>query len=70
VLVASKRARQLARQGIEPTVEWDNDKPNTLSPAKVELEDDPHRAALEDNPTTQPKTGARVWIAIFVRKPL
>jgi len=22
VLVASKRARQLARQGIEPTVEW------------------------------------------------
>ncbi|KAI1009423.1 hypothetical protein LB504_003024 [Fusarium proliferatum] len=39
--------------------------PNTLSPAKVELEDDPHRAALEDNPTTQPKTGARVWIAIF-----
>ncbi|KAF4497522.1 major facilitator superfamily transporter [Fusarium agapanthi] len=39
--------------------------PNTLTPAKVELEDDPHRAALEDNPTTQPKTGARVWIAIF-----
>jgi hypothetical protein len=44
--------------------------PNTLTPAKVELEDDPHRAALEDNPTTQPRTGARVWIAIFVRKPL
>ncbi|KAF5626828.1 drug facilitator PEP5 [Fusarium tjaetaba] len=39
--------------------------PNTLTHAKVELEDDPHRAALEDNPTTQPKTGARVWIAIF-----
>ncbi|KAI1046246.1 hypothetical protein LB505_009877 [Fusarium chuoi] len=39
--------------------------PNTLSPAKVEFEDDPHRAALEDNPTTQPKTGARVWLAIF-----
>ncbi|ESK54389.1 MAG: DNA-directed RNA polymerase subunit omega [Moraxellaceae bacterium] len=31
VLVASKRARQLARQGIEPTVEWDNDKPTVVS---------------------------------------
>lgn len=30
VLVASKRARQLARQGMEPTVEWDNDKPQHL----------------------------------------
>ena len=31
VLVASKRARQLARQGIEPTVEWDNDKPTVVA---------------------------------------
>lgn len=31
VLVASKRARQLARQGMEPTVEWDNDKPTVVS---------------------------------------
>ncbi len=28
---ASKRARQLARQGIEPTVEWDNDKPTVVA---------------------------------------
>ena len=31
VLVASKRARQWARQGIEPTVEWDNDKPTVVA---------------------------------------
>ena len=31
VLVASKRARQLARQGMEPTVEWDNDKPTVVA---------------------------------------
>ena len=31
VLVASKRARQLARQGIERTVEWDNDKPTVVA---------------------------------------
>ena len=31
VLVASKRARQLARQCIEPTVDWDNDKPTVVA---------------------------------------
>lgn len=31
VLVASKRARQLARQNIDPTVEWDNDKPSVVA---------------------------------------
>nr|WP_298891413.1 DNA-directed RNA polymerase subunit omega [uncultured Acinetobacter sp.] len=31
VLVASKRARQIARQGVEPTVEWDNDKPSVVA---------------------------------------
>ncbi len=31
VLVASKRARQLARQGIDPTVDWDNDKPSVVA---------------------------------------
>lgn len=31
VLVASKRARQLARQNIDPTVDWDNDKPTVVA---------------------------------------
>lgn len=31
VLVSSKRARQLARHGVEPTVEWDNDKPTVVA---------------------------------------
>ncbi|WJW75718.1 DNA-directed RNA polymerase subunit omega [Thiohalobacter sp. IOR34] len=30
VLVAAKRARQLAR-GVEPKVEWDNDKPTVVA---------------------------------------
>ncbi|MFB2538100.1 MULTISPECIES: DNA-directed RNA polymerase subunit omega [unclassified Acinetobacter] len=31
VLVASKRARQLARHGIEPAIDWDNDKPTVVA---------------------------------------
>lgn len=31
VLVASKRARQLARHQIDPTVEWDNDKATVVA---------------------------------------
>lgn len=31
ILLASKRARQLARQNIDPTVEWDNDKPTVVA---------------------------------------
>ena len=31
VLVASKRARDLARSGEEPHVEWDNDKPTVVA---------------------------------------
>ncbi|CAG2155594.1 unnamed protein product, partial [Oppiella nova] len=37
VLVASKRARQLARQGIEPTVEWDNDKPTVVALREIAI---------------------------------
>ncbi|MBF7688395.1 MULTISPECIES: DNA-directed RNA polymerase subunit omega [Acinetobacter] len=37
VLVASKRARQLSRQGLEPTVEWDNDKPTVVSLREIAL---------------------------------
>lgn len=37
VLVASKRARQIARQGIEPTVEWDNDKPSVVALREIAL---------------------------------
>ncbi len=31
VLAGSKRARQIATQGKEPLVEWDNDKPTVLA---------------------------------------
>lgn len=37
VLVASKRARQIARQGIEPTVDWDNDKPSVVALREIAL---------------------------------
>ncbi|TXJ07720.1 MAG: DNA-directed RNA polymerase subunit omega [Acinetobacter sp.] len=37
VLVASKRARQLARQGVDPTVEWDNDKPSVVALREIAL---------------------------------
>lgn len=31
VMVATKRARQIAVRGDEPMVEWDNDKPTVLA---------------------------------------
>lgn len=31
ILLASKRARQLAQHNIDPTVEWDNDKPTVVA---------------------------------------
>lgn len=31
ILLASKRARQLANQNIDPTVDWDNDKPTVVA---------------------------------------
>lgn len=34
--------------------------------SKVHFEDDPHRAAIEDNPETT-STTARAWASIFVR---
>ncbi len=37
VLVASKRARQLARHGIDPTVDWDNDKPSVVALREIAL---------------------------------
>jgi DNA-directed RNA polymerase subunit omega len=37
VLVASKRARQLSRQNIEPTVDWDNDKPTVVALREIAL---------------------------------
>ncbi|KAM0188481.1 hypothetical protein ACHAPI_010587 [Fusarium lateritium] len=39
--------------------------PPQVDRAVLELEDDPHHAAIEFNPSTQPKVGSRVWIAIF-----
>lgn len=34
--------------------------------AHIEFEEDPHRAALEDNPA-ETKVDVRTWLAIFVR---
>jgi DNA-directed RNA polymerase subunit omega len=31
VFIATKRARQLAREGIDPLVPWDNDKPTVVA---------------------------------------
>ena len=36
VLLASKRARQLATGGKDPLVEWDNDKPTVVAIREIE----------------------------------
>ncbi len=36
VLLASKRARQLATGGKDPKVEWDNDKPTVVALREIE----------------------------------
>jgi DNA-directed RNA polymerase subunit omega len=42
VLVASKRAREIAVQGAQPMVEWENDKPTVV--ALREIAEGLHRA--------------------------
>ena len=37
VLVASKRARQLAMSGVEPHVPWQNDKPSVVALREIAL---------------------------------
>jgi DNA-directed RNA polymerase subunit omega len=36
ILVASKRARQIATGGKEPMVDWDNDKPTVVALREIE----------------------------------
>ncbi len=36
IMVASKRARQLATGGKDPMVEWDNDKPTVVALREIE----------------------------------
>ena len=36
VMVASKRARQIATGGKEPMVDWDNDKPTVVALREIE----------------------------------
>ncbi len=43
VMVASKRAREIAVQGAQPLVEWENDKPTVV--ALREIAAGLHRAA-------------------------
>jgi DNA-directed RNA polymerase subunit omega len=37
VLVAAKRARQIATGGKDPMVDWDNDKPTVVALREIEL---------------------------------
>lgn len=53
ILVASKRARQLAKGNTEPTVEVDNDKPTVL--ALREIAEGHVTAAILDLPDDEPK---------------
>lgn len=48
VMVASKRARQLATGGKEPMVPWENDKPTVV--ALREIEEDFINASILDEP--------------------
>lgn len=52
VLVASKRARQIAT-GAEPTVEWDNDKPTVVALREL-AEDTIEPAVIMADPDTPP----------------
>lgn len=52
VLVASKRARQIAT-GAEPTVEWDNDKPTVVALREL-AEDTIEPAVVMADPDTPP----------------
>jgi len=36
VMIASKRARQIAVEGKEPMVDWDNDKPTVVALREIE----------------------------------
>ena len=36
IMLATKRARQLAIEGKEPKVEWDNDKPTVVALREIE----------------------------------
>ena len=36
IMIATKRARQLAIEGKEPKVEWDNDKPTVVALREIE----------------------------------
>lgn len=44
VMVASKRAREIAVQGAQPLVEWENDKPTVV--ALREIAEGLHRSTL------------------------
>ena len=37
VMVASKRAREIAVQGAQPLVEWENDKPTVVALREIAL---------------------------------
>lgn len=51
VLLATKRARQIAR-GKEPMVEWENDKPTVVALREI-AEDKITRALLDEAPITE-----------------
>lgn len=62
ILVASKRARQLASGQVEPTVEVDNDKPTVL--ALREIASGNVTRALLDEPDIAPKRKQEEYMSI------
>lgn len=52
VLVASKRARQIATGGKDPMVEWENDKPTVVALREI-AEGHVDRTILDDKPKAE-----------------
>lgn len=84
VMLATKRARQLATGGKEPKVAWENDKPTVVALREIAsglvdenvvqqediVEDEPLFAAFDDRPTPRPcKPWPRLDVACERRNP-
>lgn len=84
VMLATKRARQLATGGKEPKVAWENDKPTVVALREIAsglvdenvvqqediVEDEPLFAAFDDEANTEPcKPWPRLDVACERRNP-
>ena len=66
VLVATKRARQLAN-GVQPLVDWENDKPTIVALREIadgligpSILDEPAHPVFEEEEETEAETGSEV----------